>query len=57
MGGYICLSRTKRQIIQIQVVSLNTICNLRPDILAYLEASVGSAYGWDGKEWIRETLN
>lgn len=41
----------------IQVVSLNTICNLRPDILVYLEASVGSAYGWDGKEWIRETLN
>lgn len=38
----------------IQIVSLNTICNLRPDILAYLEAPVDSAYGWDGKDWIKE---
>ena len=38
----------------ITVVSLNTICNLRPDILAYLEAPVNSAYGWNGKDWEKE---
>lgn len=40
----------------IQIVSLNTICNLRPDILAYLEAPVGSAYGWNGREWVKEQM-
>ena len=40
----------------IQVVSLNTVINLRPDILAYLEAPVGSAYGWDGKKWVKEEM-
>ena len=36
------------------IVSLNTICNLRPDILAYLEAPYNSAYGWNGYDWIKE---
>ncbi len=39
-----------------QMVSLNTICNLNPDILAYLEAPAGSAYGWNGTEWVPEKL-
>lgn len=38
----------------IQVVSLNTICNLCPTVLAFLEAPVKSAYGWNGKDWIKE---
>ena len=38
----------------IQIVSLNTICNLCPTVLAFLEAPVNSAYGWKGKDWIRE---
>lgn len=38
----------------IQIVSLNTICNLNPTILAFLEAPNKSAYGWNGKDWIRE---
>lgn len=39
----------------IQIVSLNTICNLNPTILAFLEAPNKSAYGWNGKDWIRES--
>ena len=39
----------------ITIVSLNTICNLRPDILAYLEAPVGCAYGWNGTDWVKES--
>lgn len=34
--------------------SINTICNYRPDVLAYLEAPAGCAYGWNGKDWIKE---
>ena len=41
----------------IQVVSLNTICNLNPTVLAFLEAPVFSAYGWNGKDWIKEPFN
>ena len=41
----------------IEVLDVNTICNLRPDILAYLEAPVDSAYGWDGKTWTPEPLD
>lgn len=37
--------------------SINTICNIRPDILAFLEAPSGSAYGWNGEDWIKEPLN
>ena len=37
-----------------QIVSLNTICNLCPTVLAFLEAPVKSAYGWNGKDWIKE---
>ena len=39
------------------IVSLNTICNLKPDILAYLEAPFNSAYGWNGKDWVKEPFN
>lgn len=38
----------------IQVVSLNTVCNLCPSVLAFLEAPVNSAYGWNGNDWIKE---
>ena len=38
----------------VQVVSLNTVCNLCPTVLAFLEAPTNSAYGWNGKDWIRE---
>ena len=38
----------------IKVSTLNSICNLHPNILAYLEAPIGSAYGWNGKEWVKE---
>lgn len=38
----------------IQVMSLNEVCNARPDILAYLEAPNGSSYGWTGKDWNKE---
>ena len=38
----------------IKVENLNAICNLHPSILAFLEAPAGSAYGWNGKDWIRE---
>lgn len=38
----------------IKLESLNTICNLHPSILAFLEAPAGSAYGWNGKDWIKE---
>ncbi len=41
--------------VNIQVVSLNTICNLCPSVLAFLEAPVDSAYAWNGNDWIRET--
>lgn len=41
----------------ITIVSLNTICNLRPDILAYLEAPFNNAYGWNGKDWVKEPFN
>ena len=41
----------------IEVLDVNTICNLRPDILAYLEAPVESASGWDGKTWTLEPLD
>ena len=34
--------------------NLNSICNLHPSILAFLEAPAGSAYGWNGKEWVKE---
>lgn len=40
----------------IQVVSLDMICNIRPDILAYLEAPIGSAYTWNGKDWNKEQV-
>ena len=39
----------------IQIVSLNTVCNLCPSVLAFLEAPVDSAYAWNGKDWIKET--
>ena len=39
----------------VQVVSLNTVLNLCPTILAFVEAPADSAYGWDGKDWIKET--
>lgn len=38
----------------IKLENLNSICNLHPSILAYLEAPAGSAYGWDGKDWVKE---
>ena len=38
----------------IKLENLNSICNLHPNILAFLEAPVGSAYGWDGKDWVKE---
>ena len=38
----------------VQVVSLNTVCNLCPGVLAFLEAPINSAYGWNGEDWIRE---
>ena len=37
-----------------KVRTLRLICNLRPDILAYLEAPFNSAYGWNGKDWVKE---
>jgi hypothetical protein len=37
----------------IKIVSLNTICNNRPDILAFLEAPCNSAYWWNGTDWIK----
>lgn len=40
----------------LQIIGINAICNLRPDILAYLEAPNGSAYGWNGQDWIKEKL-
>ena len=39
-----------------QVVSINTILNLRPDILAFVEAPYDTAYGWDGNDWKKEPL-
>ena len=39
----------------IQIVSLNTVCNLCPSVLAFLEAPADSAYAWNGKDWIKET--
>lgn len=38
------------------IVSLNTVLNLRPDILSFIEAPYGSAYGWNGEDWIKEEL-
>lgn len=38
----------------IQVVSLNTVCNLNPTVLAFLEAPNKRSYRWNGKDWIRE---
>ena len=38
----------------LQIVSINTICNLKPTVLAFLEAPIGSAYGWNGEDWIKE---
>ena len=40
-----------------EIVSLNTNCNLRPDILAYLEAPCNSAYGWNGSDWVKEPFS
>ena len=39
----------------VQIVGLNTICNLNPTILAFLEAPADTAYAWNGKDWILET--
>lgn len=41
----------------VRAVSLNTICNLCPTLLAFLEAPAKSAYGWNGKDWIKEESN
>ena len=38
----------------LQIVSINTVCNLKPTVLALLEAPIGSAYGWNGEDWIKE---
>lgn len=38
----------------LEIVGINTICNLYPTVLAFLEAPVGSAYGWNGKDWIKD---
>ena len=39
-----------------QILTLNTVCNMRPDVLAYLEAPVDAAYGWNGNAWVEEPL-
>ena len=39
----------------LQIVGINTICNMNPTVLAFLEAPVNSAFGWNGKDWIRES--
>jgi hypothetical protein len=39
----------------VQFVSLNTVLNLCPTILAFVEADVDSAYSWNGKDWIKDT--
>lgn len=39
-----------------KMVSLNTILNMRPDILAFVEAPYDSAYSWDGTDWNKEPL-
>ena len=41
----------------IQICSINTVLNLRPDILAYVEAPVGSAYGYTGTEWVKDIID
>ena len=38
----------------VQVVGINTICNLCPTVLAFIEAPVDTAYAWNGKDWIKE---
>ena len=38
----------------LQIVGINTICNLYPTVLAFLEAPIGSAYGWNDEDWIKE---
>lgn len=40
-----------------EILSLNTICNIRPDILAYLETPSGYAYLWNGSDWDKDKLS
>ena len=39
-----------------EIVGLNTVCNIQPNILAFTEAPANSAYGWNGKDWEPEKL-